>query len=114
MKKFLILTLLIAGAMPVMANPGLNPSTINSIQSLQGFGTHELNSYRQQRFRYEEINDAKDIKEQKEKFKRQQEQQEIVEDPAMKRIFNRQPQQDVKFVEEDGQIKIEGVEIPKE
>lgn len=111
MKKYLVLIAFLATTLSVSANPGFSPAAVNSIQSLQGFGTHELNSYKQQRFRYEEINDAKDIKEQKEQFRKQQEQQDLSEDPAMKRIFNRQTQKDVKFVEEDGMIKIEGVEI---
>lgn len=109
MKKGFILSVIVLGcaAMPSIAAPGFSSAGINTIQTLQGNGMHDLESFKQQRFRYEEINDAKDLKEQKEKKNR--EQAEISGDPAMKKIMQSKPPKDIQFVEQDGQIKIEDV-----
>lgn len=104
MKKVLLLSLLIfAGATLANAMP-IDPGAINAIQTFQGQSVHDMNSIRQQRFRYEEYNEMKDMKEQKEKKNRELQS----EDPAIKRIFNRKPTSDnVQFKEENGQIIIE-------
>lgn len=109
MKKNIILSAIILSCGAALANQGFTPTMINDIQTFQGTSIHDLNSIKLQRFRYEEINEAKDIQQQKEEKNR--EQADIVKDPAMKKIFNRKPNQEVKFVEENGEIKIEGVEF---
>lgn len=114
MKKGIILFAILLGCAisPVFANQGFSPSAINTFQTLQGNGMHDLESFKQQRFRYEEINDAKDLKEQKEKKNR--EQAEITGEPAIKKILNKKPAKDIQFVEENGEIKIESVGAPQE
>lgn len=115
MKKTVLCGALLLSSAAAMASPGFNPGIMNDIQGFQGFNTHSLNSYKEQRFKFEEINDAKDLKEQKEKLNKEQTGSEVVSDPAMKKIFDkRSSTEDVKFIEEDGQIKIEGVEVPKD
>ena len=107
MKKGIILTAIILSCTYAYANPGFNPSAINNIQTFQGLHAHELDSIRQQRFRYEEINDAKDLKEQKEKINRR-DKTEVLNDSRGAQTYTPSPTKEVKFVEENGEIKIEG------
>ncbi len=107
MKKVLILSfavLLGCTAATAAPAPAFNPSIINDIQTFQGINTHDMNSIRQQRFRYEEINDAKDLNEEKERINNRN--RDVVKEGPM--IFQAKPQKDINFVEENGEIKIEG------
>ena len=58
------------------------------------------------KFRYQEYNDFKDMKEQKDAKNKEFQ----LTEPAMKRIYNQQPRQNVQFVEEDGQLKIQSIQ----
>lgn len=111
MKKLIILssTLLLSCSL-AFAEPGFNPSVINDIQTFQGINTHDMNSFRQQKFRYEEIDDSKDIKEVKEKHNKQT---KILNETTSKKPYVFNSENNINFVEENGEIKIEGSESVK-
>ena len=67
---------------------------------------HEMQMIKDMNFRYQEYNDYKDLKEQKEAKNKEFE----LTEPAMKRIYNQQPKQNVQFVEQNGQLKIRSIE----
>ena len=105
MKKIMVLSVMtVLCSTTSFAEPAFTPSMINDIQTFQGINTHDMNSFRQQQFRYEEINDAKDLKEQKEKLNNRN--RDVVNEGPM--IFQAKPQKDINFVEENGEIKIDG------
>ena len=56
---------------------------------------HDMQMINDMKFRYQEYNDYKEF--------------ELTE-PAMKRIYNQQPKQNVQFVEQNGQLKIRSIE----
>ena len=88
----------------VSANPMLPPQIMTEVQSFQGQTVHDMNYIRQQRFKQEEYDEMKDLNEQKAKKNKELENQE----PAIKKIFGKKPaRQNVKFKEENGEIKIE-------
>ena len=60
---------------------------------------HDMQMINQQRFRIEEINDYNDVETEKARYKKRNESNS---EPLMKKLFSKK-----KFVEEDGQIKIE-------
>lgn len=92
-----------AGA--VYAFPDITPQMINSVQGIGGMQVHDLQLINQNKFRHTEYNDYKDMQEQKDKKNEEYE----VQEPAMKRIFERRQTTDIQFVEENGEIKIQGV-----
>ncbi len=87
------------------------PATADS--TLISFGstgqTHEFRMIDDLKFRYEEYNDYKEMEENK----KEHEQKEFkLTEPAMQRIYEgkQQPSQNVQFVEQDGQIKIQSIQ----
>lgn len=104
MKKLLLLSAIIFTGCIVSANPMLPPQIMTEVQSFQGQTVHDMNYIRQQRFKQEEYDEMKDLNEQKAKKNKELEYQE----PAIKKIFGKKPaRQNVKFKEENGEIKIE-------
>ena len=94
MKKFLLLSTIILLGASVNAAPAFNPQAVNEFRSVQSQNIRDMNSMKEQRFKHEEY-----LRIQKEKQNKELETQ----DPAIKRIFNKQPaQQNVEFVEQNG------------
>lgn len=87
------------------AYPEVPTQFINSVQGIGGMQVHDMQLINQNRFRHTEYNDYKDMQEQKDAKNKEFE----VKEPAMKRIFERRQNTDIQFVEENGQIKIQGV-----
>lgn len=111
MKKInvaLILTTLILGN-SVMANSAIDTNSMLNLISFSSNQTHEFRMIDDLKFRYEEYNDYKDVEENK--AKQAQEEFKLTE-PAMQKIYNSRPtqQQNVQFVEQDGQIKIQSIQ----
>ena len=101
----------IFGNIPVIANPAMDAgSMMNIINSPMGVGgsqIHDLKMIDDMKFRYQEYNDYKDVQENKQEkaakeFK--------LTEPAMQKIYNSRPQQNVQFVEKNGQIKIQSIQ----
>lgn len=104
MKKVLLLSSILALGCAVNANPAFNTQVINEFQSFQGQNVRDMNYATKERLKHDEYTRLKNIQELKDKENKGIETQE----PAIKRIFNRKPvTEKAKFVEEDGQIKIE-------
>lgn len=92
MKKILIVLITIFTGMPAMCDYfGMGSSNLNYLQTLQ-----------QQQFRMQEYNDFKDLQEQKQKHLKQDE--EYVKRQQAPAV---QTRTDAKFVNDNGQIKIE-------
>ena len=114
MKKvsFAILAFMfIAVNVPVSANPAMDAgSMMNMINSPMGIGgnqIHDMKMIDDMKFRYREYNDYKDVQENKDAKKAEEFK---LTEPAMQRIYNNQPKQNVQFVEQNGQIKIQSLE----
>ena len=69
------------------------PSTADVIM------VHDMEMIKQQKFRMEEINDYNDVQTEKERF---QKKNEVNTEPLVNKLFGKR-----KFVEDNGQIKIE-------
>ena len=69
------------------------PSTADVIM------VHDIEMIKQQKFRMEEINDYNDVQTEKERF---QKKNEVNTEPLVNKLFGKR-----KFVEDNGQIKIE-------
>ena len=112
MMKKIIFTILIA--IPAAAGlAAFSNHTTGTNRMLISFGsagqTHEFRMIDDLKFRYEEYNDYKDVEENK----REKAQEEFkLTEPAMQKIYNSRPQpsQNVQFVEQDGQIKIQSIQ----
>lgn len=103
MKKILLLSAIFTLGCAASANPGMMP-LVTEMQSLQGQTVHDMNYIRQQEFKHREYNEMKDLQQQKAKKNSEIENQS----PAVKKIFNKTPvRQNVEFVEENGEIRIE-------
>ncbi len=101
MKKALLLLTIIAAGTCANATPPFNPQAVTEFRTLQSQNIRDMQSMQEQRLKHEEY---LRIKEEKQNKNRELENQ----DPAIKRIFNRKPvQQNVEFVQENGEIKIE-------
>ena len=114
MKKvsFAILAFMfIAVNVPVSANPAMDAgSMMNMINSPMGIGgnqIHDMKMIDDMKFRYQEYNDYKEVQENKDAKKTEEFK---LTEPAMQRIYNNQPKQNVQFVEQNGQIKIQSIE----
>lgn len=90
MKYLILISLLSFSITPVWA---VLPPDASIIQ------VHDMQMINQQRFRMEEINDYNDVETEKARYKKRNESNS---EPLMKKLFSKK-----KFVEEDGQIKIE-------
>ena len=64
---------------------------------------HDIQMINQQRFRMEELNDYNDVQTEKERYRKRT---EPSSEPLVKKLFSKK-----KFVEQDGQIKIESDEL---
>lgn len=110
MKKiqFAILLSFVTIGTSVMAFPGgeVPAGMINSSMGVGGTQVHDMQMIKDMKFRYQEYNDFKDMKEQKEAKNKEFQ----LTEPAMKRIYNQQPRQNVQFVEEGGQLKIQSIQ----
>ena len=91
---------------------GISPSALAVGESLGGFNpamgagatsVHDLQMINDMKFRYQEYNDYKDLKEQKNNKNKEFQ----LTEPAMKKIYNQKPKQNVQFIEENGKIKIQ-------
>lgn len=89
MKKIFTLLCLLCFVKPVYA---VLPTDASIIQ------VHDMQMINQQRFRMEVLNDYNDVETEKARF----EKKNAPREPLINRLFNKK-----KFVEEDGQIKIE-------
>lgn len=72
------------------------------------FNTHDMQSIREQQFRYQEFNDYKDLQEQKIKHQREEQEVKHSQQPMMEKVLNRRTNS--QFVEDEGQIKIRIIE----
>ena len=93
MKNLILVLLLSFSIMPVFA---VLPPDASIIQ------VHDMQMINQQRFRIEEINDYNDVETEKARY---QKKNEVNSEPLVKKLFHKK-----KFVEENGQIKIENDE----
>ncbi len=93
MKNLILVSLLSFSIMPVFA---VLPPDASIIQ------VHDMQMINQQRFRIEEINDYNDVETEKARY---QKKNEVHSEPLVKKLFHKK-----KFVEENGQIKIENDE----
>ena len=109
MKKIVLgiisLSFLSTSAMAFEAGGAVPAGLINQINGVGSMGVHDMQYIRDNQFRYREYNDYKDMQEQKDAKNKEFE----ITEPAMKRIFNRQQKTDIQVVEENGEIKIQGV-----
>ncbi len=106
------MVLLTLNGASVSANPGMDAGgMINMINSPMGIGgnqVHDMKMIDDMKFRYREYNDYKDVQENKQEkaakeFK--------LTEPAMQKIYNSRPQQqNVQFVEQNGEIKIQSIQ----
>ena len=62
---------------------------------------HDMQMINQQRFRYEELNDYKEVSEEKARYQKKT----TTEEPLINKLFKKK-----EFIEEDGQIKIKNTE----
>lgn len=110
MKKLLLLTAVFLGGSIALAFPsgGITPSMVNDVQSFQGGFNHDMNSINQQRFRYEEVNDYKDLKEEKQRIENKTDTNVMDDSRTHKTIIK--PPKNVRFIQENGEIRIEGDE----
>ncbi len=108
--KYSIFLLALLNCTSVLANPGIEAggmmNLINSPMGIGGNQIHDMKMIDDMKFRYQEYNDYKDMQEQKDAKNKEFE----LTEPAMKRIYNQQPKQNVQFVEQNGQIKIQSLE----
>lgn len=108
--KYAILLSSIFSGLSALANPGMDAggmmNLINSPMGVGGNQIHDMKMIDDMKFRYQEYNDYKDIQEQKDAKNKKFE----LTEPAMQRIYNQQPKQNVQFVEQNGQIKIQSIE----
>ena len=108
--KYSIFLLAFLNCTSVLANPGIEAggmmNLINSPMGIGGNQIHDMKMIDDMKFRYQEYNDYKDMQEQKDAKNKEFE----LTEPAMKRIYNQQPKQNVQFVEQNGQIKIQSLE----
>jgi len=108
MKNFVILlTLILTGSSAFAIGADIPTNMINGAMGV-GLGTqiHDMQMINDLKFRYNEYNDYKEVKEQKEAKNKQFE----LTEPAMKRIYNSKPKENVEFVEQDGQLKIRSIQ----
>ncbi len=110
--KFLILLSAVTTGLSAFANPqamdaGSMMNLINSPMGLGGNQIHDMKMIDDMKFRYREYNDYKDVQENKDSKKAEEFK---LTEPAMQRIYNNQPKQNVQFVEQNGQIKIQSLE----
>ena len=90
MKNLFLFSLILAiTTLPTLAYP---PSPAEVIM------VHDMQMINQQRFRMEELNDYNDVQTEKARYQKRTQPSE----PLINKLFNKK-----KFVEEDGQIKIE-------
>ena len=89
MKKIFIVSLLSLSIAPVFA---IAPPDASIIQ------VHDMQMINQQRFRQEVLNDYNDVQTEKKRF----EQKTAPKEPLVNKLFNKK-----KFVEENGEIKIQ-------
>ena len=89
MKKFILTVLL---CLPILPAYCVLPPDAAIIQ------VHDMQMINQQRFRMEELNDYNDVETEKARF----EKMTAPKEPLIKKLFHKK-----KFVEENGQIKIE-------
>lgn len=89
MKQFIVIVFLCSFILPVY-------SVVPDAAIIQ---VHDMQMINQQRFRMEEINDYNDVETEKARFRQRN---ESSSEPLIKRLFHKK-----KFVEENGQIKIE-------
>ncbi len=115
MKNFKItfLSILILSGSAVFAFDGGMPN-MGGIQTMGAMGAgatqvHDLQMIKDMQFRHQEYNDFKDLKEQKEARLKKEQQEFNLTEPAMKRIYNQQPKQNVQFVEDGGHVRIQSV-----
>lgn len=108
-KYAILLSTIIIGT-SAFANPGMEAggmmNLINSPMGIGGSQIHDMKMIDDMKFRYQEYNDYKEIQEQKDAKNKEFE----LTEPAMQRIYNQRPQQNVQFVEQNGQIKIQSIE----
>ena len=90
MKKLIITGIMIFGAMPVFA---IIPPDAAIIQ------VHDMQYIKDQKFRYQEYNDFKEVQEEKDRYNKKNEPAQ----PSIQKIFNKKS----KFVEDNGEIKIQ-------
>ncbi len=90
MKKLIITGIMIFGAMPVFA---IIPPDAAIIQ------VHDMQYIKDQKFRYQEYNDFKEVQEEKDRYNKKNEPAQ----PLIQKIFNKKS----KFVEDNGEIKIQ-------
>ena len=90
MKKLIITCIMIFGAMPVSA---IIPPDAAIIQ------VHDMQYIKDQKFRYQEYNDFKEVQEEKDRYNKKNEPAQ----PLIQKIFNKKS----KFVEDNGEIKIQ-------
>lgn len=94
MKKYTLLFILFA--MPAYA---FVPPTAATIQ------VHDMEMIKQQKFRMEELNDYNDVQQEKERYKKRNEQPQTV----IQKTFSKKS----KFVEDNGEIKIQYSDTPQ-
>ena len=113
MKKimYLIFTAAVIAGTSAFANPAIDAGSmmnlINSPMGLGGSQVHDMKMIDDMKFRYQEYNDYKEVQENKDAKKTEEFK---LTEPAMQRIYNNQPKQNVQFVEQNGQIKIQSIE----
>lgn len=90
MKKLIIIGILVFGALPVFA---IIPPDAAIIQ------VHDMQYIKDQKFRYQEYNDFKEVQEEKDRYNKQH----APEKPLIQKIFNKKS----KFIEDNGEIKIQ-------
>lgn len=110
-KYAILLSTIIIGS-SAFANPGMEAggmmNLINSPMGIGGSQIHDMKMIDDMKFRYREYNDYKDVQENKQEkaakeFK--------LTEPAMQKIYNSRPQQqNVQFVEQNGEIKIQSIQ----
>jgi len=108
--KFIVLSIALLGANAGFAfDPGMSNATIMN-PAMGNIGVtpaHDMQMIKDLKLRYDIYNDVQDRKQER---IRELDEPQLTE-PAMKRIFNRQPaQQNVQFVEENGQVKIQNIQ----
>ncbi len=92
MKKFLSAVLFLASISPAFSVAAPDAAIIH---------VHDMQMINQQRFRQEVLNDYNDVQTEKERF----EKRNAPREPLINKLFGRK-----KFVEQDGEIKIENDE----
>ena len=90
MKKYFLILAVIAFSIPVFADIPPNAAIIQ---------VHDMQMINDQRFRMEEINDYNDVQTEKERYRKRN---ESPQQPFINKLFGKK-----KFVDDNGQIKIE-------